>query len=793
MADRGRTTEQGHEAALRLRAHPGRLRPLLRPERDSWSAVSFPLIFLAGIAFESLFAQHHARAAEVTLNLITVAGILAFAVQRVRARTLDSNHPLLLLGSVVLLAGAGGCLLGLFQDDVVPELMLKTLGTVMMLFAIDRMERRKVFELLESSEEYLESFFESMPDPLVVIGEGRRVVAANRAAIDVFGHAILGRTCCEAYLGHHDCAACTVTQAWNKRKPRFELVRDERGARRFEVTTFPLFGPRGFSGKLLQQIRDVSAHAESEDRASLLHDVVNSVVDPVLTLGLRGELRHRNRAAEALLGPLADGPAPADGAVLPFAEEESRAAFVRALREFMPWDGEAKLAGKEGGERVVTLALSPIRALDDRLLGTAVFVRDVTDLKRLEAQVAQNEKLSAIGELVSGVAHELNNPLTAVFGFAQLLLSEELPDEQKEEVRHIFTHAQRCKRIIDGLLKFARRHQAERVRANLNEVVQSTVDLLGYQMRLGNVRVDPELDPTLPDSMMDSFQLQQVLINLLTNAQHAIGEAKRAGVVKLRSRKVGERLRLEVEDNGCGMPEHVLRRIFDPFFTTKGVGKGTGLGLSLSYGIVREHGGTLAASSRPGEGTLFTLELPIVAQPAGSASLVKEATKQLPIARSRILVVDDEPIILELMQSFLASDGHEVVTAGNVEAALAEVERGDFDLVFSDWRMPGQGGAELYEQLVERRADYRGRVVFLTGDSLSNEVIRTAQQAGNQVLNKPFTLDSIRGAIARACAPVEPSAVVARAEPDEELEALPPPRGGSEAAPGALASSSQRP
>ncbi len=758
MADRARTTEQGHEIALKLRAHPGRLRPLLRPEHDGWSAISLPLMFLAGLAFESLFAQHHARLAEVTLNIITVAGIISFAVQRVRARTLDSNHPLLLLGSVLLLAGAGGCLLGLFHSDVVPELMLKTIGTVMMLFAIDRMERRKVFDLLESSEEYLESFFESMPDPLVVIGEGRRVVAANRAAIQAFGDTILGRTCCEAYLGHQECAACTVTQAWNKRKPRFELVRDERGARRYEVTTFPLFGPRGFSGKLLQQIRDVSAHAESEDRASLLHDVVNSVVDPVLTLGLRGELRHRNRSAEAMFGPLQDGPTPIDGEVLPFAEEAGRESFVRALREFMPWDAESKLRGRDGQERVVTLALSPIRALDDRLLGTVVVVRDVTELKRLETQVAQNEKLSAIGELVSGVAHELNNPLTAVFGFAQLLLSENLPEEQKEEVRHIFTHAQRCKRIIDGLLKFARRHQAERVRANLNEVVQSTVDLLGYQMRLANVRVDTELDPALPDSMMDSFQLQQVLINLLTNAQHAIGESKRPGVVKLRSRCESGRLVLEVEDNGCGMPEHVLRRIFDPFFTTKGVGKGTGLGLSLSYGIVREHGGTLAATSRPGEGTTFRFDLPIVAQPAGSAAIITEATKALPIAHSRILVVDDEPIILELMQSFLRSDGHTVVTATNVVDALAEVEREDFDLVFSDWRMPGQGGAELYEQLVERRADYRGRVVFLTGDSLSNEVVRVAQQDGNSVLNKPFSLDSIRTAIQRTCAPVEPLA-----------------------------------
>jgi two-component system NtrC family sensor kinase len=192
--------------------------------------------------------------------------------------------------------------------------------------------------------------------------------------------------------------------------------------------------------------------------------VVNSVRDPVLTLGLHGELRHRNRAAEAMFGPLPDGTHPENGDVLPFSDPEDRAAFVKALSEFLPWEREVTVTARDGQERMAALALAPIRAFDDRLIGTVVIVRDVTDLKRLQDQLVQNEKLSALGEMVSGVAHELNNPLTAVFGFAQLLLAENLPKEQKEEIRHIFAHAERCKKIIDGLLKFARRHQAERGR-----------------------------------------------------------------------------------------------------------------------------------------------------------------------------------------------------------------------------------------------------------------------------------------------------------------------------------------
>jgi signal transduction histidine kinase/ActR/RegA family two-component response regulator len=759
MGEGRRPEEQGHEMAKRLRAHPGRLLPLLRPAGDWWGAVSLPLIFLSGLAFESLFAQHQQRSAEVTLNVLTVGGVLLFAAFRVKQRTLDGHHPLLVLGCATLLVGAGGCLFGLFRDHVVPELTLKTCGTVMILFALDRMERRKVFEQLESSEEFLESFFESMPDPLVVLGEGRRVVAANRVAIEVFGKAILGRTCCEAYLGHgDDCSECEVAQAWSRRKPRFEIVRDAKGARRFEVTTFPLFGPRGFSGKLLQQIRDVSAHAESEDRARLLQDVVHSVTDPVLTLSLRGELLHRNRAADELFAPPDGDGIARDGAVLPFVDDMARDAFVHALREFKPWQAEAKLAGRHGIERVAVLELSPIRAHDDRLLGTVVIVRDVTEIRGLEAHIAQNETLSALGELVSGVAHELNNPLTAVFGFAQLLLSEPLPDEQKEEVRHIYTHAQRCKKIIDGLLQFSRRHAAERVRASLNEVVQSTTDLLSYQLRLADIRLEAHLDAGLPDSMLDPFQLQQVLINLVTNAQHAIGEAKRPGVVKLRTQRLSaDRMALEVEDNGCGMDATVLRRAFDPFFTTKGVGKGTGLGLSLSYGIVREHGGALTATSRVDEGSTFRIELPIVAVPSGIAALVKEQVQPLPVVRARVLAVDDEPIVLELLTQFLRNDGHEVAVAGSVDEAMALAGRSDFDVVISDWRMPGPGGEQLYQRLCAHRADYRGRVVFMTGDALSRDVVRLAQQYGNSVLDKPFTLDSIRAAIARAIRPVEPS------------------------------------
>ena len=366
-------------------------------------------------------------------------------------------------------------------------------------------------------------------------------------------------------------------------------------------------------------------------------------------------------------------------------------------------------------------------------------MRDLTEVKRLQVQLAQNEKLSALGEMVSGVAHELNNPLTAVFGFAQLLLAEDLPGEQKEEVRHIYTHAERCKRIIDGLLKISRRHGADRVRTNLNEVVQSTLDLLGYQLRLANVRVERDFDATVPESMMDSFQIQQVLVNLITNAQHAVQESGRAGVVKVRTRRASAtKIVVEVEDDGCGMSDAIQRRIFDPFFTTKGVGKGTGLGLSISYGIVKEHGGSLSATSRPGEGSTFRVELPVVAEAAASATAAREiaredAERKLP--RSRILVVDDEPIILELLGLFLRGDGARSRPRSQSSRRSPLRARG-FDVVFA-WRMPCQTATTSTPRSAPRTPP-NGRFVFLTGDAIGGEVSRS-RDASTRRTNRPFT------------------------------------------------------
>ena len=687
--------EHGWQVALRRREHPGRVRQALQNDADGWARISLPLIFLCGLVFQGFFALHEKRGAEIALNLAFVAGALAWAVNHIKRRTLRPLDPVLMMGCTILSLACIGCLLNLYSH-LMPELMLKGLGTVLIIFALDRMDRRSMMLTLRDSEEYLESIVESIPDPLFIIGEGHRLIAGNRIAIQTFGEDILGKTCCEAYLRHDDCESCTVTEVWNRRKPRFEIVRDETGARRYEVTTFPLFGRGGFSGRLIQQIRDVSSEARTEDVASLLQDTVNSTPDPVLVVGLNGELRHRNRAAVSLIGvdPI-EAPPRSAPELLPFENDTDLEQFVKALKNWSAWEQEVTLLLPDHERRAAVVSVAPIRAVDDRLLGSVVMVRDVTEVKVLQAQLAQQEKLSAIGELVSGVAHELNNPLTAVYGYAQVLLEDDLTAGSKEQVRHIYNHAERCKKIIENLLSFARQDSQtnEKQAGNLNDVVRCSLDLLSYQMKFSAVDVRTSLAPDLPDAMMDPFQLQQVLINLITNAQHAVTEARGEGWVEIRTRAGDGRVILEVEDNGSGMPEEVQRKIFDPFFTTKGIGDGTGLGLSLSYGIIRGHKGDITVESTVGEGTRFHIELPSsAANSTDCGAGAGEVAAPCGVTPQRILVVDDEPVILDLLRQLLALDGHCVIAEASPEVALARTDLGSFDLVFSDWRMPDMGG-----------------------------------------------------------------------------------------------------
>lgn len=373
----------------------------------------------------------------------------------------------------------------------------------------------------------------------------------------------------------------------------------------------------------------------------------------------------------------------------------------------------------------------------------------VEKLKTTQAQLVQSEKLSAIGEFVAGVAHELNNPLTSVIGFTELLKNSDVNDQTRASLKHISSSAERCQKIVKSLLSFARQHAPERKAVNLNSIVDAVTEILTYELRTSNIKVTTDLDPTLPVVIGDPHQIQQVFLNMVNNARQAIESHRASGTIHITSHAVGDIVRVRFLDDGPGIAPENLKKLFTPFFTTKPVGKGTGLGLSVSYGMIKEHGGNIVVDSIPGKSTTFTIELPAA---KGEAPVAVEAAKPspqqpAPVAEGngrKILIVDDELSILELVTIALQMHGYEVDTLSDGKAALEKLERNRYDLTVLDFKMPGMGGQEVYKHLLRSNPDAARRVLFMTGDVLGDKTEKYLQEHGTLCISKPFSLDTFR-------------------------------------------------
>ena len=378
-------------------------------------------------------------------------------------------------------------------------------------------------------------------------------------------------------------------------------------------------------------------------------------------------------------------------------------------------------------------------------------------LRQAQEQLMQADKLSSIGQLISGVAHELNNPLSGVLGFTQLLQAAETNPKTKRGLDRIYGEAIRCQKIVQNLLGFARRYKPEKTAHDLVEVVEGVLDLRAYQLAVDNVEIDRRYQKGLPPTLLDAHQIQQVVLNLVNNAHHAmmsVSDRPRRLTVALEERD--GRLRVSVADTGPGIPQDRLTRLFEPFFTTKEPGKGTGLGLSVSLGIVKDHQGNMNVDSAVGRGTTFWFDLPIVevaevgqgvAGPAaaGSASAVPQRAAGL-----RVLIVDDEAVLRELLSDLLKTAGHQVETARDGRAALGLALEGRFDLILSDLKMPGLDGQGLYESVCRERPEMRGRFVFTTGDVVNPDAEGFLQDSGCPYLSKPFKLETMLAVVDQA-------------------------------------------
>jgi two-component system NtrC family sensor kinase len=359
-------------------------------------------------------------------------------------------------------------------------------------------------------------------------------------------------------------------------------------------------------------------------------------------------------------------------------------------------------------------------------------------LRRTQEQLLQSEKMAAVGQLISGVAHELNNPLTAILGYSQLLKSEEFVHPRGADyLEKLYKQAQRTHHIVQNLLSFARQQKPHRAPVQLNQILEDTLVLREFDMKLHNIVIHREFDPRLPMTAGDFHQLEQVFLNLLNNAVDAIQEKGTSGEIWVRTEAVGQRLCVEVTDSGPGVTNP--HKIFDPFYTTKPVGKGTGLGLSICYGIVKEHGGEIQVRNSPPRGATFSISLPL--------SDETSAASNEPLARrahsmpGTILLVDQEEALLLLEQEVLASSGATVKVARTADEAI-DVLKCDFvDAVVSDINLPGNTStAGLYRWIKENRLDLATRIVF-TASNAGDAAAHILRNSGCPVLAKPFPVE----------------------------------------------------
>ncbi|HKO05033.1 MAG TPA: ATP-binding protein [Candidatus Acidoferrales bacterium] len=425
---------------------------------------------------------------------------------------------------------------------------------------------------------------------------------------------------------------------------------------------------------------------------------------------------------------------------------EARWREIQRRDDEVAWD-EVEL--ERPAPRVLERFARPVRNAEGERLGWLELYRETSSESRPGARKPQSEKMAALGQLVSGIAHELNNPLTSIVGYAQRLLGRAAGDA---ELQHIFDEAQRAGAIVRNLLLFAREAKPERKRVRLNEIVKQTVALRDYVLRVENVSLTLDLEPGLPPVLADPHQLQQLVLNLLINAEQAVENGPGRGEIEVRTSSVERRgVRLEVRDDGGGIPPEVLPRIFDPFFTTKLAGAGTGLGLSIVSAIAQEHGGEVRVESEPGRGATFIVELPSapasleedVEPAAATTAVIRPRPEAAPGARRRILVVEDEPTVASLVADVLREEGHDVETILDSVEALERLNREDFDLLICDLKMPKLDGRALYEDALRRGRTSRDRVLFITGDTLRPRTLDFVRRNSLPYLAKPFLVDEL--------------------------------------------------
>lgn len=625
----------------------------------------------------------------------------------------------------------------------------------------DVTDERRAREAVTSSEARYRQLFDHATDAVLTLNLTGAITSANPAACDVFdtpGEQLLGRHF-HPFLAPGDVDRVTTflrdARLGEPRPWECTIVRRNGSPRTLTITAIPMREGRSIIGILLVA-RDVS---EERARADVLHRsearyalLVETASDAIFTVDEEGNFTSVNRAFESATGRGRDAISGHHFTSLldPRDRESIWELFVAVLhgeREMR----EIRYLDATGRSRWASLVASPI-VERGRVTGVMGVVRDVTNEKRLIEELLRRERHASVGQLLGGVVHELNNPLSAVLAFSELLLQDgETSAPLQEGLSTIQREAQRAARVLHNLLDLTRERPMHRAALRLSDVVARAIDIRRYALGVSGVTLVEELPADLPLTWGDPARLQQAVLHLITRAEHAMRDWGGTRRLTLRLSRVANAQVLVIEDTGPGIAAADLERLFSPRVAMRDGADLAGLGLSVAEGIVREHGGRIHVDSTPGDGATFVVEIPIAAVPDEDPSrtpLADVADGDVDVASLSVLVVDDEPAIRAALLRMLEHMGHRVTLATDGAAARRALDGHAFDRIILDWRMPLLGGEAFFAELKTRRPDLVDGVVFLTGDLEGEAAELLARERGLPSLRKPFTMDDLRRALA---------------------------------------------
>ena len=613
----------------------------------------------------------------------------------------------------------------------------------------------ELFEMVARAKKEWESTFDAMSDGIFIFDRTGRLSRVNRAGAameNALPESLLGRKCCGILLASSDDAACIVEQALRQSgRINVEIVPHHLN-RPVLVTVEPVLDERGQTVGAVCTARDLSelrkVEAVAREHQSLLKNILESAREAIYALDTEGNYKWCNKAMLEMTGYELDEII--GHHFLERTHEEDREMRTERFAVALcgePQRLESRYIARDGSVRYAAVNSAPI-IVDGQTTGVLGIAHDVTEQKQERERAARADKLRALGQLASGVAHDFNNSLAAILGRAQLILRRVKDEELIRSLGIIVTAAEDAAATVRRIQTFARKSVAAElelldVAGLLRDAIEITRTRWQNEARAEGLNVDVTLNAEQGCFTRGSAsELREVFVNLIVNAVDAMPQG---GSLTICCKKTGDRLRLRFADAGTGMNEEVRERVFEPFYTTKGV-KGTGLGLAVSYGIIERHQGLISVESKLGTGTTFYIDLPVAAPDELSAEAIKQDAQTATLS---ILVVDDEEFVRETLADMLTDLNHKVVTAHGGGEALEKVATQDFDLVFTDLAMPEMDGWETARAIRKRRPELP--VVLVTGYGATAQPPSGELDLVAGIIGKPFDFDQVTGTIARVC------------------------------------------